>query len=79
MFDNICKFMAESYSSDFATWLVGEPIPLTELKPSELSLEPIRCLNLLQSEQLGLHLEFQTAPDKNINFRMADYRLRCAS
>lgn len=78
MFDNVCKFMAESRPSDFATWLLGEPIALTELKPSELSLEPIRAdaLILLQSERLVLHLEFQSAPDKTMAFRMADYRLR---
>ncbi len=60
MFDNVCKFMAETCSADFASWLLGEPITLTELKPSELSLEPIRAdsLILLQSEQLVLHLEF---------------------
>jgi predicted transposase YdaD len=53
MFDNVCKFLAESFSSDFATWLLGEPITLTELSPSELSLEPIRAdaLILLQSDQ----------------------------
>ncbi|MEH2117448.1 hypothetical protein [Nostoc sp.] len=26
MFDNVCKFLAESFSADFATWLLGEPI-----------------------------------------------------
>jgi predicted transposase YdaD len=68
MFDNVCKFMAETRSSDFATWLLGEPITFTELKPSELSLEPIRAdaLILLQSEQLVLHLEFQVEPDKTM-------------
>jgi predicted transposase/invertase (TIGR01784 family) len=78
MFDNVCKFMAETCSADFASWLLGEPIALTELKPSELSLEPIRAdsLILLQSEQLVLHLEFQTVPDKTMAFRMLDYRLR---
>ncbi|MBD2313463.1 Rpn family recombination-promoting nuclease/putative transposase [Desertifilum sp. FACHB-1129] len=78
MFDNICKFLAENFSSDFATWLLGESIPLTELSPSELSLEPIRAdaLILQQSEQLVLHLEFQTEPNPDIPFRMADYRLR---
>lgn len=52
MFDNVCKFLAESFSADFATWLLGEPITLTELSPSELSLEPIRAdaLILLQSD-----------------------------
>lgn len=78
MFDNICKFLAESFSADFATWLLGEPITLTELSPSELSLEPIRAdaLILLQSDEVVLHLEFQTAPKADIPFRMSDYRLR---
>jgi predicted transposase/invertase (TIGR01784 family) len=78
MFDNTCKFLAENFSSDFATWLLGEPITLTKLSPKELSLEPIRAdaLILLQSEELILHIEFQTQPDEDIPFRMADYRLR---
>jgi predicted transposase/invertase (TIGR01784 family) len=78
MFDNICKFIAESFSTDFATWLLGEPISLTELSPKELSLEPIRAdaLILLQSDEVVLHVEFQTKTDPNMPFRMADYRLR---
>ncbi|BDA75425.1 hypothetical protein CAL7716_095910 [Calothrix sp. PCC 7716] len=78
MFDNVCKFLAESYSSDFATWLLGEPITLTELAPSELLLEPIRAdsLILLQSDELVMHIEFQTEPKKRVPFRMTDYRLR---
>ncbi|MEH1847782.1 MAG: Rpn family recombination-promoting nuclease/putative transposase [Nostoc sp.] len=78
MFDNVCKFLAESFSADFATWLLGKPITLTELSPSELSLEPIRAdaLILLQSDEVVLHLEFQTVPKADIPFRMSDYRLR---
>ena len=78
MFDNVSKFLAEQFSVDFATWLIGEPIALTELSPTELSLEPIRAdaLILLQSNDVVLHCEFQTDPDPTIPFRMADYRLR---
>jgi predicted transposase/invertase (TIGR01784 family) len=78
MFDNVCRFLAESFSADFATWLIGEPVALTELSPSELSLEPIRAdaLILLQSDDLVLHIEFQTEPKAVIPFRMTDYRLR---
>jgi predicted transposase/invertase (TIGR01784 family) len=78
MFDNVCRFLAESFSTDFATWLLNEPITLTELSPSELSLEPIRAdaLILLQSDEIVLHIEFQTEPKADIPFRMADYRLR---
>lgn len=78
MFDNTCKFIAELYSPDFATWLLGKPINLTKLSPTELSIEPIRAdaLILLQSDEVVLHIEFQTEPDKDMPFRMADYHLR---
>lgn len=78
MFDNICKFLAETCSRDFATWLLNQPIELTELSPSELSLEPIRAdsLILLQSDDVVLHIEFQTQPKSDVPFRMIDYRLR---
>ena len=78
MFDTICKFLVETFATDFATWLLGEPSALTELSPSELSLEPIRAdaLILLQSEAKVLHVEFQTQPDPELPCRMLDYRLR---
>ncbi|MDJ0773177.1 MAG: Rpn family recombination-promoting nuclease/putative transposase [Mastigocoleus sp. MO_167.B18] len=78
MFDSLCKYLVEKFSDDFATWLLGEPITLTELSPKELSLEPIRAdaLILRQSEKLVLQVEFQTQPDPKIPFRMTDYRLR---
>ena len=78
MYDNICKFLAESFSDGFAQWLLGEPVSLSQLSPRELSLEPIRAdaLILLQSAALVLHIEFQTEPQAELPFRMADYRLR---
>ncbi|MGL6139082.1 MAG: Rpn family recombination-promoting nuclease/putative transposase, partial [Planktothrix sp.] len=78
MFDSICKFLAENFSEDLASWLLGSPVALTELSPQELSLEPIRAdsLILLQSDDLVLHTEFQTEPDAKIPFRMLDYRVR---
>ena len=78
MIDNICKFLAENFSADFASWLLGESMALTKLEPSELSVEPIRADSVIFLESAGiiLHLEFQTEPNKNIPFRMADYRLR---
>jgi predicted transposase/invertase (TIGR01784 family) len=77
-FDNTCKFLAETFPSDFASWLLGKPINLTKLEPSELLLEPIRADSVifLESAELILHIEFQTEPNRNIPFRMADYRLR---
>jgi predicted transposase/invertase (TIGR01784 family) len=78
MYDNTCRFLAENFSTDFASWLLGESVTLTELKPSELLLEPIRAdaLILLQSDAVILHLEFQTRPKPEIPFRMLDYRVR---
>ena len=78
MFDNLCKFLAENFSEDYATWLLGRPITLTKLSPTELSLEPIRADSLIleQSKDLVLHLEFQTEPDESMGFRMLDYRVR---
>jgi predicted transposase/invertase (TIGR01784 family) len=78
MIDNICKFLAESFSANFASWLLGEAITLTKIEPSELSVEPIRADSVifLESTEIILHIEFQTEPNKNIPFRMADYRLR---
>jgi predicted transposase/invertase (TIGR01784 family) len=57
---------------------MGEPVTMTELKPSELSLDPIRAdaMMMLQSEKSILHIEFQTQPKKTIPFRMLDYRVR---
>ncbi|MEI6429371.1 MAG: Rpn family recombination-promoting nuclease/putative transposase [Pseudanabaena sp. ELA607] len=78
MIDNICKFLAESFSRDFASWILGEAITLTKIEPSELSVEPIRADSVifLESTEIILHIEFQTDPNKNIPFRMTDYRLR---
>ncbi|NJM49428.1 MAG: Rpn family recombination-promoting nuclease/putative transposase [Alkalinema sp. RU_4_3] len=78
MFDNTCRFLAEHFSADFASWLLGEAIELTELKPSKLSLNPIRtdALILLQSKDSILHIEFQLQPKDEIPFRMLDYRTR---
>ncbi|BAU11044.1 hypothetical protein Npun_AR283 [Leptolyngbya sp. NIES-3755] len=78
MYDDTCRFLAEHFSIDFASWLLGEPVTLTEIQPSELSLDPIRAdaLILLESDQTILHLEFQTRPDPDIPFRMFDYRGR---
>jgi len=78
MFDSLCKFLAENFSEDYATCLLGRPVTLTKLSPTELSLEPLRADSLIleQSEDLVLHLEFQTEPDENMGFRMLDYRVR---
>lgn len=78
MYDDTCRFLAEHFSADFASWLLGEPVNLTEIQPSELSLDPIRAdaMILLQSEESILHIEFQTLPKQEVPFRMLDYRVR---
>lgn len=78
MYDHSCKRLAETFPTDFASWILGEPIPLTALQPSELSSEPIRADSLifLESSALILHLEFQTSPDENMPLRMLDYWVR---
>jgi predicted transposase/invertase (TIGR01784 family) len=77
-YDITAKFIAEHFSADLATWLLGRPIALTRLEPAELSLEPIRAdsLILLESEEVVLHCELQVAPKSNIPLRLADYFLR---
>jgi predicted transposase/invertase (TIGR01784 family) len=76
--DNISKFLIEKYSTDFASWLLGEPINLTTINSTELNVEPIRAdsVMLLQSSEIILHTEFQTVGDETMPFRMADYYLR---
>lgn len=78
MYDDTCRFLAEHFSTDFASWLLGKSVALTEIQPSELSLDPIRAdaMILLQSEESILHIEFQTLPKEEIPFRMLDYRVR---
>jgi predicted transposase/invertase (TIGR01784 family) len=78
MIDNISKFLIEKYSTDFATWLLGEPVNFTTINPTELNVEPIRAdsVMLLQSSEIVLHTEFQTVGDETMPFRMADYYLR---
>lgn len=78
MYDNLCKYLIETFPEDFAAWLLGEPVKLNRLSPKELSTEPIRAdaLVLFQSQDVILHVEFQTQPDKTMSFRMLDYFTR---
>jgi predicted transposase/invertase (TIGR01784 family) len=78
MYDNTCKFLVENFPTDFATWLLGKPIALTKLEPSELSVDPIRAdsVILLESSEVIVHLEFQTKTDDTMPYRMANYYLR---
>jgi predicted transposase/invertase (TIGR01784 family) len=78
MYDSTCKFIASQYSQALATWLLGKPVELTEIDPSELSLEPIRAdsVILLESDDTVCHIEFQTDPHGKIPYRMLDYAVR---
>ncbi len=75
---NISKYLIEQYSTDFAAWLLGQPLAFTTINPTELNVEPIRAdsVMLLQSTDVILHTEFQTVKDETMPFRMADYYLR---
>ncbi|MGI0495501.1 Rpn family recombination-promoting nuclease/putative transposase [Alkalinema pantanalense CENA528] len=77
-FDSTCRRLAEQFPEDIARWLLGRPIQSTLLKPTELSLEPIRADNLilLEGDADILHVEWQTDPTQVMPMRLADYRLR---
>jgi predicted transposase/invertase (TIGR01784 family) len=78
MYDNTCKYLAENFPEDIASWLLGVRVSLTQMQPTELSVEPIRAdsMILLTNHNLILHIEFQTVPDREMGFRMLDYRVR---
>lgn len=76
--DPTCKFLAETFPTNFATWLLGEQTPLKPIGLSELSSEYIEPDSsvLLNSGQEILHIEFHAEPDSWIPFKMIDIRLR---
>jgi len=78
--DNICKYLAEKYPAEFASWLLSAEVTNIEVLKTELSVEPIRAdsLTLLQSANQILHIEFQTLPASNppLPFRMLKYWVR---
>jgi hypothetical protein len=42
MYDNTCRFLAENYSADFANWLLGELVTMTEmLRQATLTMDQI--------------------------------------
>ncbi|NEO73744.1 Rpn family recombination-promoting nuclease/putative transposase [Moorena sp. SIO3H5] len=79
-YDNICKYLAEEYPSEFFQWILGEEPRDIQVLKAELSAEPIHAdaLSLLQSTNQILHLEFQTLPPSEppLPFRMLDYWVR---
>ena len=77
-YDNTCKFIAETFTADLTAWLLGEPVEMTVMEPSELVAEPVRAdsLVMLESRSLIFHTEFQVEPRADVPYRMANYRLR---
>jgi predicted transposase/invertase (TIGR01784 family) len=78
MYDNTSKLLISQFCTDFTEWLLGEPLQLNEMQPTELYYEPIRAdgVVLLKNDNLICHWEFQTDPDKNMIYRMLDYYVR---
>lgn len=78
--DNLCKYLAEQYPTEFVRWLLPSETSNIQVLKTELNLEPIRAdsITLLQTPNLILHLEFQTLPasDPPLPLRMLDYWLR---
>ncbi len=79
-YDNLCKYLAEQYPSQFVRWLSSESATEVQVLKTELSLEPIRAdaVTLLQTSNQILHLEFQTQPESDppLPLRMLDYWVR---
>ena len=54
IFDAVCKFLVETFSTDLANWLLGEPVALSELSPSELSLELRKSICRMLPPYIGI-------------------------
>jgi predicted transposase YdaD len=78
MYDNTSKLLISQFCPDFTAWLIGQPLQLTEMQPTELHYEPIRAhgVVLLKNDHLIGHWEFQTDPDKQMTLRILDYYVR---
>ena len=76
-YDNACKFLADQYPAAFASWILGEEVPVAKTLKTELKLEPIRAdsVSLLHTGKLLLHLEFQVDVEEEppMGLRMVDY------
>jgi predicted transposase/invertase (TIGR01784 family) len=76
-YDNTCKYLAQTYATNFVRWLLAVDSPNVRVLKTEIIPEPIRsdALILLQLDKKILHLEFQTLPysDLPIPYRMLNY------
>ncbi|MBW4492541.1 MAG: hypothetical protein KME26_05530 [Oscillatoria princeps RMCB-10] len=79
-YDNACKYLSETYPSQFAGWILGQVPPSVEVLKTELSIEPIRAdyLTFLRTRERILHLEFEVDVDEEppLPLRMLDYWMR---
>ncbi|MEH1833277.1 MAG: Rpn family recombination-promoting nuclease/putative transposase [Nostoc sp.] len=79
-YDNTCKYLAETYPTEFARWLLSSDTSDIQVLKTELTLEPIRAdaVTFLQIADQILHLEFQTSAKSTppLDFRMLDYYTR---
>lgn len=79
-FDNACKYLSETYPTEFASWLLGKVPPSVQVLKTELSIEPIRAdyVTFLSTGERILHLEFEVDVEGEppLPLRMLDYWVR---
>jgi predicted transposase/invertase (TIGR01784 family) len=78
--DNLCKYLAERYADQFASWLLKKRVKGAKVLKTELSKEPLRADSVILLNVLGiiLHIEFQvsTESEPELPLRMLDYWVR---
>jgi hypothetical protein len=43
MYDNTSKLLISQFCADYTTWLLGKPVEMVDMEPTELYYEPIRA------------------------------------
>jgi len=87
-YDNLCKYLAETYPAAFVRWLARHYPELphdmeateVEVLKTELPVEPIRAdfVTFIRAADVLLHIEFHLDPtsDPPLSFRMLEYWVR---
>jgi predicted transposase YdaD len=87
-YDNLCKYLAETYPAAFVRWLARHYPELphdmeateVEVLKTELPVEPIRAdfVTFIRAADVLLHIEFHLDPtsDPPLAFRMLEYWVR---
>jgi predicted transposase YdaD len=87
-YDNLCKYLAETYPAAFVRWLAKHYPELphdmeateVEVLKTELPVEPIRAdfVTFIRAADVLLHIEFHLDPtsDPPLAFRMLEYWVR---